>query len=68
VGAKENMLTFGVQSLVALSAPVFGSSSGRTCSDYFLEAGEYLGKGFVQASNEAKNESKQKQLELFKES
>lgn len=61
------MLVFGFQSLVAFAAPVFaGSSSGRGVSDYFLEAGEYLGKGFDQAVHEVENQStNEKQLDLF---
>jgi hypothetical protein len=67
MGSQDNMLAFGFQSLVAFAAPVFaGSSSCRGVSDYFLEAGEYLGKGFVRAGHEAKNQStNEKQLDLF---
>ena len=65
--ARDNMLIFGFQSLVAFSAPAFnGASSGRGVSNYFLEAGEYLGKGFKQAVHEAKNQSiTEKQGDLF---
>jgi hypothetical protein len=67
MGARDNMLVFGFQSLVAFAAPAFaGSSSSRGVSDYFLEAGEYLGRGFDQAVHEAENQpTDEKQLDLF---
>lgn len=65
MGARENILAFGLQSLVAFSSPVFAGASGRTANDYLLEAGEYLGKGFAKAKSEAHDKQKEKQLDLF---
>jgi len=67
MGAKENMLSFGFQSLVAFSTPAFGNSAGRSPVEYFHEAGEYLGRGFSEVIHEEKNEPEQTQLELFEE-
>jgi hypothetical protein len=68
MNARDNMLAFGFQSLVAFSAPAFaGHASSRGASDYFLEAGEYLGRGFSQVVHEAQDQpnDNQEQLDLF---
>jgi len=65
MGARENMLAVGLQSLVAFSPPVFSGATGKGPVDYFLDSGEYLGRGFSAAVDEAKNKSCETQLELF---
>ena len=67
MGARDNMLVFGFQSLVAFWTPAFGGTlPNRGPSDYFLDAGEYLGRGFAVAIHEAENQpTNEKQLDLF---
>lgn len=67
MGKRENILAAGFKGLLTFTTPVFATANSRTVADYFQEAGEYMGKGFSQAIDEAKNQSNEKQLELFDE-
>jgi len=57
---RRNIIAAGVRGMVLVTPPVFSASlPAKTPSDYFLAAGEYLGKGFAEATHEAENQSRE---------